>query len=652
MAVSPVNKDIRLYSADNIWGPTLGALAPLQSGAWGIGNANALSGGTVYAIEIATFVGDKSLPLMLEPARAFKIQWKSRDRGRAFTSRVLLMNPRTGATINLGGDQSGIVGISGQSFSSPTSNDDWCELIVNITDRGRIDLQYSRWATGEAPGTHSPAETKTASNASNVLEVLENGLIACVTDNATSLYKVRYWIGTPDAPPIGVASVATLAAAGWRWSGDPDSSMFPIVSNAVSGQHWRRTTTMARGGTHIGIVLFGIYGNGDDPIVGGYTTSVQLSQNGGAYQVLDAAAVVPAGDFKILTIPLVHNRGDTITWDGTQSAGTALPGMAGGGFYPYLNDDLGNTQGICFGVISLVNPDDGRYSVHCLTDSLGVQVAAESAYEAGCGVFNQSVGGCQILHIIGGDGGLKRYLLPFADIVMIKLSANDMNVGSATSATLFEREYWLMNMPGIKDKPIIRWFVPPCATPVHVALGGATWNAVKTQPRLHNSLTGPAYAYAKAIGRDLYGLYIDGSALTIEPGSMRVWKAGVSPDGIHYQNSIKTALKNYARDEMMAWLPTLAGAGSSGGNELVISGTTTTSVNESAYTQVAPTGGARIFNPSVTSVRVIVAASQPSGSAVGERIDETVRNRWEQVTTNPVWIKTERGTFDIVVSVP
>ena len=85
---------------------------------------------------------------------------------------------------------------------------------------------------------------------------------------------------------------------------------------------------------------------------------------------------------------------------------------------------------------------------------------------------------------------------------------------------------------------------------------------------------------------------------------------------------------------------------------MVIAGTTTTSVNENTYKQVASPGGARIFNPSVTALRVIVAASQPSTSAVGERVDETVGNRWEQVTTNPVWVKTEHGTFDIVISAP
>lgn len=564
-AVASVAKDIRLYSTANTYGATLGAPTPLTSSQWGVGNA---SGTGVYALEVTGTAGTSPLPLTLERAKAVKIQWKSRDRGQAYTSRVVLMNPRTGALIDVGGDQSGLRGCGGGAGTSfdtglvPFANDAWCELQFNLLPNGKVGVSYSKWKDGEAPGTHAAGQTLTGTSAVAVIDIIDDGFVVAVRDNATSLYKYRYWIGTPDAPATGLASIAALRAAGWRWSGSPSGSMFPITVKSATTEHWRRDCVMGRGGTHIGIVLFGMYGNSDTPV--GYTTSVQVRKNGGSFTVMDAAAVVPAGDVKILTLEYAHVAGDTITFDGTQSAGTQLPVMDPGGFYPYAADALGNAAGLCFGVISLVSASDGKKSVHCLTDSLGVGTASESAYEAGCGVFNQSVGGCKIGHVIAGDGGLKRYLLDFGDITMIKLSANDMNVDLATTAQLLERESWLMKMPGIASKPVIRWFVAPCATPTHVALGSGVWAAVATQPRLHNALDGPAYGFAKTVGRDLYGLFIDGASIAVSEDSMRVWKAGASTDGVHYASGTKTSLKNYARDQIIAWLPTIGTGGGAG----------------------------------------------------------------------------------------
>lgn len=560
MAVAPVGADVRLYSANNIYGATLGAPAPRQAGAWGIGQT---APATAYGIEIATFVGDKHLPITLKPMRACKIQYRSRDRGRAYVSRLLLMEPRTNAIINCGVDQTGLIGL-GINWTVPHANDVWVEVVYNVKRDGKITISASKWAAGEAPGTHAPAETLNGSTGA-LVTYPDDGVLACILDNASSIYKIKYWEGTPDPSPAGLASIPGLVADGWRWSGSPSASMAPTGQKAVTGEVWQRQCVMGRGGTHIGIVLQGFTGNDDTPLPVAFSTSVRVRKNGGAWVELStvgAPTVVAPGDVAIPTIAFAHVAGDIIDIGGTQTAGTHIPVLSTGGHAPYFPDALGNAQGIAFGVISKVN--DSRKSASVYTDSLGQGVASEAAYEAGCGVFNCSLGGAKLAHVAGFSGGLKIQLVPFGDYTVLKLSANDILVDLAASQELFEREAALMNRPEIKGKHVVRWYMPPIVASTQQGLPGSTWTTVKGQPRLHNSPGGPSFSYRQRVGRDVYGLYINGDSIVSDPDSLRVWKANASSDGIHYAEATKTALKNYGRDQMIAWLASLDTSGGGG----------------------------------------------------------------------------------------
>ncbi len=560
-ATAAVNAGVRLYTGDNQIGTTYGAPMPLVDAIWSLGNA----GGAGYGLE-SNGTSNNPLPLPMVASRAIKIQLRGDHWPNAFTPYIQILDPSSNSVTGYGGNQSGIVGMSG-AFGAATSRGAWVELIANISLDGIVTISYSKWAAGEAPGTHAASQTVTATSTNRIsLSYPELGAVFGVADNSTTISEYKIWWGTPDDPPAGLAAIPTETTEGWQYNSN--KSLFPISEIAPGGgvQNFNRDCTMMRGGTHIMLEFYGFYGKDDLLITpASYAISALRCRIGAGPWTDFAGVTVTRGDIKTVSVAFPHNAGDVVEIEGT-ATGSHIPTMAGG--YPYLADDGGNATGLVFGILSKGFSSDNKVSIIALTDSRGIFYASQGIVALGHGCHNITVGGMKFAHVAGGTGGLKRHLLRRSRYIYIDMGANDLIVDSASGAELAERHNMLLSMAELQGAHILQATLAPVASVAQAALAGSTWTLEKTQPRLMNATGTTAYRFNEALERQiLKGAVVDLTGVTTEPAT-GVWKAGISSDGQHYTTPGNTAVQALQQAAITAYLDSLDDGGSGGGEDV------------------------------------------------------------------------------------
>jgi hypothetical protein len=360
---------------------------------------------------------------------------------------------------------------------------------------------------------------------------------------------------------------------------------------------------------------------------------------------------------------VTFNAGDTITlyfWlDGGfyiasnwQDNGTVRNAASGdidtGGSMPWANIGGHNIPAFGFRARGVTKP-----SFVVVGDSVDTTYGPQGIDQAGFPVYDEAQAGASTQNFIFPIWAYwkQRRTKWFGDVAVVGFRKNDLPLDVLVGDYVkgITRLRMLLNTLGIGQ---VLWLGP---TPVCKVDGvqpvAGDWTALHTQPVALNAPGQRGWFIERLVKEAFCGAlhgdaYID-PARAVRDAATRQWVASTTGDGVH-PSSYTNLINNLASD-VSGWVSTEYNLGI-GENDVTLGATTQVSVNETTYTQVAPAGSVRIYNEKRTPLRLIVAVSQPSPTASGERIDELIGFRFEAVTTAPVWVRSERGTFDIVVS--